>query len=346
MLDRKFYNVTGNDCSFLLMSDFGHNRFAGVVNYRQNKRESLHMFIAEQAIQIWHDGRVFVDGNRVELPYIAGGTYMHREGNRVILHNKKGILLDCNLVKNICTIKLSGWYYGRTGGLLGTYDNEPSNDWTTTDWRLVEDWHSFAASWQVGDCHISTEQQQANADVVLKSSVLNRMTWDKEKCADLFLNPNTSLLLPCYASVDPQPYHSVCLQQASTSAASFCQVAAAYAEDCHFNGVEISVPGECVTCLAPMNSPLRGGETVSYHNNAPRSMDIIFVVEQGPCLDQLRFNSIISLIESSLVEAGILGNQYALVGFGGTSKLVEPHVFTSASKVFNDAKGILQAFER
>ena len=99
-------------------------------------------------------------------------------------------------------------------------------------------------------------------------------------------------------------------------------------------------------CSAPPNAPLRGGESVSYQGNAARSADIVFVVEQDPCMQQLRFRSLVPLIESSLAEVGIVGNQYALVGFGGKSELVDPHTFTSASKEFNDAKGILQAFAR
>lgn len=344
--DRNFYDFRG-DCSYLLTSDFRHNRFAVVANYKAKKRESLQVLTDNKNIVVQRDGRVFVDDSRVELPAVFGGTYIRREGHRVILHSQKGLLLDCNTVHNICTLKLSGWYFARTGGLLGVYDNEPSNDWMTADRQLVDDLPSFIHSWQVGHCKDIT----AAAAYAPLPPVLNVTVWDREKCADLFLNPETSLLLPCYASVDPQPYHQVCLEQAAAAdgspvAAGFCQAAAAYAEDCRLNSVEIFVPGDCVTCIAPLNAPLRGGETVSYLGNAPQSMDIIFVVEQAPCLQQLRFKSIIPLIESSLLEAKILDNQYALVGFGGEGELKEPHTFTSASKGFSDAKGILQAFSR
>jgi hypothetical protein len=60
----------------------------------------------------------------------------------------------------------------------------------------------------------------------------------------------------------------------------------------------------------------------------------------------LRFRSIVPLIESSLVEAGILGSQYALVGFGGKFELADPHVYTAASREFSDAKSILQTLAR
>ena len=352
--DQRFYTFSG-DCSYVLTSDFGRNQFSVVGNYRQGRRESLRVLIEGQVIDLQRDGRLSVNGNRVDLPLIVGQTYLRQEGRRVILHSRQGLLLDCNTVQNICTVKLSGWYFGRTGGLLGVYDNEPSNDWMTADRQIVDDLDSFVRSWQVGSCRENTALAAAAAESPVLPH-LNLTAWDREKCADLFGDPERSLLLPCMATVNPQPYHQLCLQQmaaqrqgaasSTTVAAAFCLVAAAYTEDCRCNGVEISVPGECVMCSAPPNAPLRGGESVSYQGNAARSADIVFVVEQDPCMQQLRFRSLVPLIESSLAEVGIVGNHYALVGFGGKSELVDPHTFTSASKEFNDAKGILQAFAR
>ena len=47
------------------------------------------------------------------------------------------------------SVTISGWYFGKTGGLLGIYDNEPSNDWMTPERDVVDDIKTFATSWQV-----------------------------------------------------------------------------------------------------------------------------------------------------------------------------------------------------
>ena len=47
------------------------------------------------------------------------------------------------------SVTISGWYFGKTGGLLGIYDNEPSNDWMTPQRDVVDDIKTFATSWQV-----------------------------------------------------------------------------------------------------------------------------------------------------------------------------------------------------
>jgi len=44
----------------------------------------------------------------------------------------------------------TGWYYGETAGLLGTYDNEPYNDMSTIDKTLVDKPESMAEGWTVG----------------------------------------------------------------------------------------------------------------------------------------------------------------------------------------------------
>ena len=47
-------------------------------------------------------------------------------------------------------VTLNGWYYGKTGGLLGVYDNEPSNDLMTPFRKVIDNTNRFAATWDVG----------------------------------------------------------------------------------------------------------------------------------------------------------------------------------------------------
>ena len=87
----------------------------------------------------------------IDLPVVLEDTYIKREGYKITLLNKKGLKVICNLVYNICTFKVSGWYFGKTGGLLGVYDNEPSNDRMTSNRVIVDDLKTFTDSWQITD---------------------------------------------------------------------------------------------------------------------------------------------------------------------------------------------------
>lgn len=64
---------------------------------------------------------------------------------------------------------------------------------------------------------------------------------------------------------------------------------------------------------------LQGGESMSYQNNAPRSADVVFVVEQGGCAADpgLRLRDLPRLLDRSLEARQLYFNRFALVGFGG-----------------------------
>ena len=55
-------------------------------------------------------------------------------------------------VLRIFSVTISGWYFGKTGGLLGVYDNEPSNDWMTSGRAIVSDVAQFAETWRADSC--------------------------------------------------------------------------------------------------------------------------------------------------------------------------------------------------
>ena len=72
-----------------------------------------------------------------------------RLGNMVTAEGR-----DFNLVFDLetdhLTVNINGWYYGKTGGLLGVYDNEPSNDLMTSFNKVITVNNRFAKTWEVG----------------------------------------------------------------------------------------------------------------------------------------------------------------------------------------------------
>ena len=52
-------------------------------------------------------------------------------------------------LSDLTTVKLNGWYFGKTSGLLGTYDNEPSNDFMSSYGRPIENAARFARTWDL-----------------------------------------------------------------------------------------------------------------------------------------------------------------------------------------------------
>merc|ERR1719481_247673 len=161
--DKVFYDFSGN-CSYLLTHDFNRNWFSVIANYENQERKSISIHLENKLIKFKRDGKVLLNNSMIDLPVILDDTYIKREGYKITLLNKKGLKVICNLVHNICTFKVSGWYFGKTGGLLGVYDNEPSNDRMTSTRVIVPDLKSFTDSWQVskscGDAYIPIENEE------------------------------------------------------------------------------------------------------------------------------------------------------------------------------------------
>ena len=224
--DRVFYDFSGN-CSYLLTKDFNSDRFSVIANYENEERKSIIINLENYQIKINKDGKVLLDNTMIDLPKILGDTYIKREGYKITLLTKKGLKVICNLVSNICIFKISGWYFGKTGGLLGVYDNEPSNDRMNSSGMIIENLKTFTESWQLSDSCSSNYTEIVNEET----------EWETQKCADYF-ERRTSLLVPCFDTVDPSPFKSLCLKQmeyyktTTTKTKGFCQVASSYIELC------------------------------------------------------------------------------------------------------------------
>ena len=187
--DQRHYEFAG-ECSYLLASDFLHDSFSVVANYEGNNgrvtRKSLTILSNGRQIEVDADFRVTVDNKKIEMPLVYEQTSIMRDGQRIIITNDNGYSVDCNLLFNVCTVQVSGWNFGKTGGLFGIYNNEPSDDFTTpnrtrkTDDQIAE----FANSWKVGTWRCSarnfaatnpTPTTRANqfCQVKLKSNSIN-----------------------------------------------------------------------------------------------------------------------------------------------------------------------------
>ena len=344
--DGKFYDFVGN-CSYTLSKDFNHNRFSVIANYKNEVRESLVVKVQNGAysIKINTDGKVLKGNTMIDLPFTFNETFIWKEGDRVTFLNKMGLQIICNLVFNTCSIKISGWYFGKTGGLLGVYDNEPSNDWMTSGRAIVSDVAQFAETWRADSCP-SASYSSLRPDP---------SEWDRRKCKEYFESTDSNMA-PCFDVVNPKSFLEVCLKQSEyvksqpSASEGFCQVTSGYIELCKLNSVELRLPGECYSCEAEGKSSVRGGGFTEYFNaSAPRSADVIFVVQQGSCLNELSLGSVLDLVERSLLERGmgtVVGNRYAVVGYGGPGQLLEPITFTAASRVFTDHDSARQALSR
>jgi hypothetical protein len=93
-----------------------------------------------------------VDNTPAKMPYRFMNTTVTRNGDVITVNGADSIKVDFDTVRDTYSVDISGWYFGKTAGLLGTYDNEPSNDMMTAYNQPTENVRRFVSTWEVGRC--------------------------------------------------------------------------------------------------------------------------------------------------------------------------------------------------
>lgn len=144
--DRRHYDFSSGKCSYLLARDFQDGNFTVFVNYNGDQ-QSLTVHSNGKTIDIQQDNSVKRDGSKIELPVQFFNTTIIRMGPKIVLVNTLGIKVTCDNMHGLCTVDMSGHYFAKTGGLFGTYNYEPLDDFTTSTNTNSSDVSAFANSW-------------------------------------------------------------------------------------------------------------------------------------------------------------------------------------------------------
>ena len=340
--DRKFYEFAG-ECSYLLARDFIGKTFSVVVNYERTSgapvKKSISVLTAGKQLEISTEGKLTVDGRRSEMPVKVGNTTVSRQGNSIVVNNELGLEVNCDLIHNHCTVAVSGWYYGKTAGLFGTYDNEAFNDFMSTDKSLKESAGEMASEWSVG-----ARCRPTNHATIITPDKSSRRY---QACAELF-EDDSSVMRSCFRKISPKPYMDMCLNDAPSGSNSLqaehdvCKTAAAYWHECRSVEVHIRMPASCVQCEVPLSrfEKFYEGETKTLkEGSVPKSADVVFVIQHAPCN-----NAVVSKIRESVDDmnkaftaSGLREVRFAVVGFGGSDHLASAHVHTMDGQIFAEA---------
>ena len=174
---------------------------------------------------------------------------------------------------------------------------------------------------------------------------------DAQLCAQLFSDAD-STLRPCFQTVDAEPYRRMCLndlaadENSAKRTLSVCTAAAAYVSQCRLAGLDLFVPPHCVRCELENGHVMGSGEVKTFDGDAPRSADVVFVVDQKTCLKNGRLAAAAAAVDAALRDAGIGGNRFAVVAFGGRGVHRWPRVHTADGQIWSDRRGAQAALER
>jgi hypothetical protein len=247
--DKKAYEFSG-DCSYTLLSDPRDN-FSIDINFKTGEtgvpqRDSLTVKQKDKSIEIGRDYKVTLNAQNIDLPWKSGGLTIRRESGSIVLDNGEGIELMCLIKWDACTVKMSGWHFGRTYGLLGTFNNEPHDDLTGSDGEIYTDVTAFANTWKV-DKKCSNKNYATAVPATLTS------TSTKTTCNHLF-SSSDSALSPCFQKIDPALFVPMCyndmevMKNQPHAKEGACISAAAYVSACRAEHMDIWMPPQCGKC--------------------------------------------------------------------------------------------------
>lgn len=342
-----FHFEFAGECSYLLAKDFLNDNFAVLINYARDgqrvSKKSITVLTEGERFEISSDYKITKGGSKIELPIEIGETTLRREGHVIIVENDNGFKVSCNLAYDQCVTEVTGDYFGKTGGLLGTYDYEDQLDLMTPDRKITTDAAAFAKEWEVGAGRCRSQRNLAESAVTDPRA--------KDICANYF-EKDDSPLRSCFKMVDPKPYMKICLHDMNAAMAEemeerICSAAAAYRAECQEYGVPLDMPRVCVRCAKPDGSEMLAGDiaAVTYEESPVATADVIFVVERKMCNKNVMPNLIrlAQSIEERYAARGFVDTRYAVVGFGGDGVAERPHVVTADGQIFSSIRALVSA---
>ncbi|KAL4235628.1 hypothetical protein ACF0H5_004023 [Mactra antiquata] len=333
--DGHHYDIAGL-CSYVLTQDMVDGNFSVTLKYQGGphtlQKESIVVMVAGQTVELFQDYMVKVNNKPAELPYRAYKIEIIRLGDKVILTSDFGVSVVSDFSRDYHIVGLSGWYFGKVGGLLGSYDNERYNDIMTSAGEVTDNIRKFSRSWEV--------------DRTCRSTMVyidEDSTEKKPECENTF-SASSSSLRPCFLFVEPDSYERMCNMESDT----LCNIAHLYVTTCAKQGITVSLPTSCVQCPSHnANEVFTSDETLRYEdgtdNPVINSMDVVFVVEDRQCNEAMSPNlkDVVYELEQALSKSGVSGNRYSLVGYAGS--MIDSH--TMEGRLFNEATKFTMGLE-
>lgn len=252
-------NQKPDHCSYLLSNDFID------FNFTLAQEPSIAVFndklLSTRKLAIVTDGNVIdVDligatvrinrNSTTSLPIQIGNTIIYRVWDILVIKSKNGFELNCNLQFDFCWFEVSGWYFGKTAGIMGTVNNEVYDDFLTSKHTITNDANEFKQSWALKQ-HGQTGQCKALDDenYPISNELLN--------ICDTYFRSKVSPFANCFATINSLPFYDMCLDMGSNSITNFthnehpaqkgaCAVALAYMESCADENLPLRVPDICL----------------------------------------------------------------------------------------------------
>lgn len=263
-LNHKYAYIENNQkpdkCSYLLANDFVDFNFTltqepsiAVYNDKLLSTRKLAILAGGNIIDIDLIGAtVRINRNStMALPIQIEDTIIYRDWDILVVRSRNGFELNCNLQFDFCWFEVSGWYYGKTAGVMGTVNNEIYDDFLTSKHVITKDTTEFRQSWALNhNGQVDKCKHELNDN---KHTISNELL----NICDTYFLSKISPFANCFPTIDSRPFYDMCLDMGSNSITNFthnehpaqkgaCAVALAYMESCSEESLPLRIPEICL----------------------------------------------------------------------------------------------------
>lgn len=317
-------------CSYILARDFVDGNFSIVANLADGKMKSITLTDKSGYFEVSENGALKAGTKAAEFPLHQGTLHAWRKYYTVTLFTAYGASVECSEDLKTCHVKVSGFYSGKTRGLLGNGNNEVYDDYMLPNGKITESTAELGNAYKTRkDCPAVT----ASGDAHPKSH-------SNEFCSQYF-GRESSLRL-CFLFVNPTNYREAC-EHATHGAADAqkdaCAIATTYASRCRQEHIPVSIPKACSRCTVG-NKPLDVGDEVTV--KVPQKQADIVVVFDTKLGAQLSVvQEVVNELKRELKNSGINDVHVGAIGFNKDDKYL--YQYTTNGKL--DFKGNFEKLE-
>ena len=185
---------------------------------------------------------VLVNNVNVTLPHLVEKIVVQEVASYIVVYGFSGLTVQWDGHNGIY-VHMSNEYRGKTCGLCGNYNGDPSDDFTTLAGHEVSAVNTFGNSFKMTDFGKTCEDVPADQDSFPCKQLSNEeYTKIHLTCATLLQAP----FISCHATVDPALFIKMCEEDACTYVnhtsinTTSCDAFTQYSRACSRNGLELS----------------------------------------------------------------------------------------------------------
>ncbi|CRL08258.1 CLUMA_CG020838, isoform A [Clunio marinus] len=307
-------------CSYILSRDFVDGNFSIVANMDNGKLQSISLTDKSGFMDVNKDSVLQSSGKNVEFPYHQKTLHAWRDYYTVSLLTKYGAQVQCTEDLTTCHVSVSGFYSGKTRGLLGNGNNEPYDDYLLPNGKITK------STSELGNAY----RTRTDCAAVTTSGDDHSKSHSNDFCSQYF--GRDSSLRMCFLFVKPANYREACehaTHGAEDKQKAACNIVTTYASRCRQEHIPISIPKACSRCSVGKNS-LDVGDEVAVKSPQNKA-DIVIVFDTNLNKQLVVVEEVVNELRKEMRNVGVTDVQFAAIGYNANDIYV--HQYTTNGKL-------------